>query len=61
VWFCDLGDEQRRTRLIDRHVLTGREADDAAAWVDRSDEANARVVAGGRDAADLVIVDGRVV
>ncbi len=61
VWFCDLGDEQRRGRLIDRHVLTGREADDAAAWVDRSDEANARLVTTGRDEADVVVVDGRVI
>ena len=60
VWFCDLGDEQRRRRLIDRHVLTGREADDAAAWVDRSDEANARLVSTGRHEADVVVVDGRV-
>ncbi|MGA8977702.1 MAG: nucleoside/nucleotide kinase family protein [Pedococcus sp.] len=61
VWFCDLGGEQRRARLIDRHVLTGREVDDAEAWVDRSDEANARLVVTGRLDADLVLVDGRVV
>ncbi|MEO5982843.1 MAG: nucleoside/nucleotide kinase family protein [Pedococcus sp.] len=61
VWFCDLGDEQRRTRLIDRHVLTGREVGDAEAWVDRSDEANARLVVTGRNEADVVLVDGRVV
>lgn len=60
VWFCDLGDEQRRSRLIDRHVLTGRAADEAAAWVDRSDEANARLVTTGRHEADVVVVDGRV-
>ena len=60
VWFCDLGAEQRRSRLIDRHVLTGREVDDAEAWVDQSDEANARLVVGGRDEADVVIVDGQI-
>ena len=53
--------EQRRARLVDRHVLTGREVGDAEAWVDRSDEANARLVVTGRLDADLVLVDGRVV
>jgi pantothenate kinase len=61
AWFCALADDRRRQRLIDRHVETGRPLGDAAAWVDRSDEANARLVAGGRDTADLVLVDGRVV
>ena len=61
VWFCDLAAEQRRARLVDRHVLTGREVDDAEAWVDRSDEANARLVVTGRDRADVVVVDGLVV
>jgi pantothenate kinase len=61
VWFCDLSAEQRRQRLVERHVLAGREPDDAQAWVDRSDEANARLVVTGRDEADLVLVDGLVV
>ena len=60
VWFCDLRPDQRRTRLIDRHVLAGRDADDAHAWVDRSDEANARLVENGRDEADVVVVDGQI-
>lgn len=61
AWFCALADDRRRQRLIDRHVETGRALEDATAWVDRSDEANARLVAGGRDFADLVLVDGRIV
>lgn len=61
AWFCALADDARRQRLIDRHVGTGRPLEDATAWVDRSDEANARLVAGGRDSADLVLVDGRIV
>jgi pantothenate kinase len=60
VWFCDLDPSRRRTRLVERHVLAGREPDDAQAWVDRSDEANARLVVTGRDEADLVLVDGRI-
>jgi len=61
AWFCDLADDERRQRLIERHVRTGRALDDATAWVDRSDEANARLVAGGRDVAAVVLVDGRIV
>ncbi|GAA4718033.1 nucleoside/nucleotide kinase family protein [Pedococcus ginsenosidimutans] len=60
VWFCDLDPSRRRTRLVERHVLAGREPDDAQAWVDGSDEANARLVVTGRDEADLVLVDGRI-
>ena len=60
VWFCALDDGVRRDRLIRRHVETGRDVDDATAWVDRSDEANARRVGPTVDGADLVLVDGRV-
>jgi pantothenate kinase len=58
VWFCALPGEVRRERLIARHVGAGRELADATAWVDRSDEANARVVAPTMRGADLVVVDG---
>ncbi|MDX3592441.1 nucleoside/nucleotide kinase family protein [Streptomyces sp. ID03-2B] len=55
VWFLDLGPEVRVRRLVDRHVRHGRPRPDAEEWVARSDEANARLVAGGRDRADLVV------
>lgn len=61
VWFCGLGDDVRRERLVARHVEAGREADDAVEWVHRSDEANARLVAATGDLADVVLVDGCVV
>jgi pantothenate kinase len=60
-WFCALAADERRRRLIERHVGTGRPLDDATAWVDRSDEANARLVAATQLPADLVLVDGRVI
>jgi pantothenate kinase len=60
VWFCALADEVRRLRLVERHVEAGRDPDDARAWVERSDEANAALVEGGASRADLVLVDGRV-
>lgn len=55
VWFLDLDPEVRVRRLVDRHVRHGRPRPDAEEWVARSDEANARLVAGGRDLADLVV------
>jgi pantothenate kinase len=62
VWYCDVDDELRRRRLVDRHARFGKSAAAAREWVARSDEANARRVAATRAAADLVIemesVDG---
>ncbi|MGY5003143.1 nucleoside/nucleotide kinase family protein [Streptomyces griseus] len=55
VWFLDLDPEVRVRRLVDRHVRHGRLRPDAEEWVARSDEVNARLVAGGRDRADLVV------
>jgi pantothenate kinase len=55
VWYCDVADELRRGRLVDRHVQYGKSREAAAEWVDRSDEANARRVRIARAAADLVI------
>lgn len=61
VWFCALDDDVRRGRLVARHIGAGRDPDDAAAWVDRSDEANARLVAATAARADVVLVEGRIV
>jgi pantothenate kinase len=55
VWYCDLDDDSRRRRLVARHVRYGKTQATAQEWVQRSDEANARLVAAARDAADLVV------
>ena len=55
VWWIDLDEKTRLGRLIARHVRFGRSPAEAHAWVMRSDEANARLIAPGRDLADLVI------
>jgi pantothenate kinase len=52
VWFVDVDDEVRRTRLIDRHVLFGKSPEEAAQWVSVVDEPNAHLVALGRQNAD---------
>lgn len=55
VWFLDLAPDVRVRRLVDRHVRHGRPRHRAEEWVARSDEANARLVEGGRDRADLIV------
>jgi pantothenate kinase len=54
-WFIDVDDDLRRRRLVERHVHHGRTRAQAVEWVQRVDEPNARLVAGARDRADLVV------
>ncbi|MFI6284981.1 nucleoside/nucleotide kinase family protein [Streptomyces sp. NPDC051018] len=55
IWFLELEPGVRVRRLVDRHVRFGKERAYAERWVRDSDEANARLVARGRDRADLVV------
>ncbi|MFD9715980.1 nucleoside/nucleotide kinase family protein [Streptomyces sp. NPDC059076] len=55
VWFLELDDGVRHRRLIGRHVRHGKERPAAERWVRGSDESNARLVALGRDRADLIV------
>lgn len=55
VWFCELDEDERLRRLIARHEEFGKSHEDAVAWVLRSDQANAELVAPTRDRADLVV------
>jgi pantothenate kinase len=55
VWYCQVDDDVRRDRLIARHVEFGKSPAEAAAWVQRSDEANALLVAATKADADLVV------
>ncbi|MFJ7158707.1 nucleoside/nucleotide kinase family protein [Streptomyces sp. NPDC101118] len=57
AWFLAPDDALRVRRLVDRHVRHGKAPDHAADWVARSDEANARLIAPGRNSADLVLAD----
>ncbi|MYY03779.1 MULTISPECIES: nucleoside/nucleotide kinase family protein [unclassified Streptomyces] len=57
AWFLAPDDGVRVRRLVDRHVCYGKPRAEAERWVARSDEANARLVAPGRDRADLVVRD----
>lgn len=54
-WWVECPDGVRRTRLIARHEAYGKSPEHARAWVTRSDEANATLVAAGRDRANLIV------
>jgi len=55
VWYVHLDEPTRVQRLVARHVRFGKTPAAAAAWVARSDEANARLVGRHAGRADLVI------
>lgn len=55
VWYVDVDPALRVERLVARHVRFGKSPAEARAWVLRSDEANAALVAASREAADLVV------
>jgi pantothenate kinase len=55
AWYVEMDEATRLEWLIARHVAFGKAPDEAEAWVMRSDEANAAVVAATRDRADVVV------
>lgn len=55
VWYVETSDEQRLSRLINRHIHFGKNPNEAAEWVHRSDELNAQIIRTTRHAADLIL------
>ncbi|MDN0197836.1 nucleoside/nucleotide kinase family protein [Streptomyces sp. S.PNR 29] len=55
VWFCELDEQERIRRLVARHEEFGKSHEEAVAWVLRSDQRNAELVATTRNRADLVV------
>lgn len=55
VWHVDVDPTVRLGRLIARHRQFGKDAEHARAWATGPDEANARLIAGQRLTADLII------
>ena len=55
VWFVELDENRRRSRLVERHVASGKDRSAAQAWVDDVDEPNAQRVRDRRSSADLVV------
>lgn len=59
LWYVEVDDTLRRQRLTARHVQFGRTPEDAARWVEVTDEPNARLIASTRARAQGVVwVDG---
>ena len=58
TWFVETDDEIRLGRLIRRHIEFGKTPEQAAEWVERLDEQNARLIATTRDRADLIVRAG---
>ena len=54
TWFVDVPQELRVDRLTQRHQQFGRSAQDAADWVQHTDEPNARRIEAERAKADVV-------
>ena len=55
AWYVEMDEPTRVRWLIDRHVAFGKTPEEAEAWVMRSDQRNAEIVAATRDRADLVV------
>ena len=58
VLYLEVDDEVRYSSLLDRHLARGLDGSAAHDWVVRSDEANARLIAGTRERADVVLRRG---
>ncbi|MCV7298372.1 nucleoside/nucleotide kinase family protein [Mycobacterium barrassiae] len=55
VWFIDCASDERRRRLVARHVEFGKSPEQAEAWVRDVDEPNAERIERVRHKADLVV------
>ena len=55
VWFVDLATDERRRRLIARHIEFGKSPEQAKAWVRAVDDPNAERVERVRHLADLLL------
>jgi pantothenate kinase len=55
AWYIGVDDVLRRQRLVARHMQFGRTRAQAEAWVESTDEPNARLIAAGRSRADAVL------
>jgi pantothenate kinase len=54
AWYVEMDEDTRLRWLIQRHIDFGKAPEVARAWVMRSDQANAAVVAATRERADVV-------
>jgi pantothenate kinase len=55
IWYCTVDDAVRLQRLLARHLQFGKAPAAALAWIDQTDEPNARLIAATMKHADLVV------
>ena len=55
TWFVEVDPDVRRDRLVRRHEQFGKSPADARAWVESTDEPNARLIESTRPHADLIV------
>jgi pantothenate kinase len=55
IWYCDVDENLRQSRLLARHQEFGRSERDARAWISRVDDPNAALIARSRPAADYAV------
>ncbi len=55
TWYVEIDEETRLRQLIQRHIDYGKPPDAARAWVMRSDQPNAELIAATRARADVLI------
>ena len=59
VWYVEVADDLRRTRLLARHQAFGKSAEEARDWVAAVDDPDAALVRSSRHRADLLVrLDG---
>jgi len=54
IWYVEIPAAERLRRLVHRHQRFGRSASAALAWVDQTDEPNARLIEATRSRAHVV-------
>jgi len=57
AWYLDVDDSLRQSRLLARHMQFGRSREDALAWIESTDEPNARRIGASRHRADWTVSD----
>jgi pantothenate kinase len=55
IWFCEVADDVRIDRLVERRVGHGASPEEARRWALGSDQRSAEVVAATRARADLIV------
>ncbi|URX61859.1 nucleoside/nucleotide kinase family protein [Luteibacter anthropi] len=53
TWWVDVDDDQRKAQLLERHMRYGRSREAALAWIEHTDEPNARRIQATAQHADL--------